>query len=182
MSRFFCLVIKAFNMKIKSNLLLFLLLILIPFLSWLFLDYGLDFRKKSFEEMTLNELLADTLFADYGIQLKDKITFIDLDGSEEVINGIYTQFKKAPNFQLLTSKRSIVEDENVDNVFFISGDTIKDIIKRDILDGQQYSLIDGDAQMRNVYKDDTQKGNMVKHIATLLPFVDKNTRRRDGKQ
>lgn len=169
-------------MKIKSNILLFLLLVLIPFLSWLFLDYGLDFRKKSFEEMSLNELLADTLFHDYGVELKDKITFVDLNGSDEVVMGIYAQFKKAPNFQLLTSKRSVVEDENAENVYFISGDTIREILDKDVLNDQQYSLIDGDAQMRNVYKDDSERGDMVKHIATLLPFVDKNTRRRDGKQ
>jgi hypothetical protein len=160
---------------------LFLLLVLIPFLSWLFLDYGLDFRKKSFDEMSLNELLADTLFQDYGIQLKDKITFVDLDGSDEVVKGVYEQFKKAPNFQLLTTKRFIGVDENIENVFLIGGDTIRAILSKDVLNGHQYSLIDGDAQMRNVYKDDSEKGNMVKHIATLLPFVDKNTRRRDGK-
>jgi hypothetical protein len=168
-------------MKHKSNLFIFAMLFIVPAVSWLFMRDGLDFRIQSFEEMSLNEKLADSLLSDYGIGLKDKVTFIEMSGSDEIINGVFNQFKDAPSFQLITNSRSKIVDEAV-NVYYIDGDTLKSILDKNVIGLNQYALVDGRAEIRKVYKDDLEKEQIVKHIATLLPFVDKNTRRRDGKQ
>ncbi len=153
-------------MKLKgSSLVIVLLLVLFPFVSWLYLKNGISFRKKA-----LDELAEKTTF-DYnqlgGIDtslINRKIMLIDLKGEEKNTANIYSQFKESTDFVIVSTS---------DRYPLQLNDSLSQIIKANY-PNKDYVLVDNDGKQRSTYtssEEDLKKA--VIHIATLIPFVEK---------
>jgi hypothetical protein len=153
-------------MKIKgSTLVVILLLILFPFVSWLYLKNGISFRKVALSE--LSEKKAFDLSVFHEIKQEDllgKIILIDINGEEENTVNIFDQFKESSDFKIISESNNFhysISKETMSTIKSVEGD-------------KAYILIDNEGFKRNVY--DNSMEDMKKaviHIATLIPFVEK---------
>ena len=153
-------------MKFKIQyVVILLLLVLFPFISWLYLKNGIGFRKQALEELStkseFNKSMLDSVAVN---QLAGKIALVDINGSRENLSKIYDQFKESTDFVILSSKSGynvLLGQNELENLKA----TFKDV---------SFVLIDNEGMIRRTYSEnDDEMKQLVIHIATLIPFVEK---------
>ncbi len=164
-------------MKFQKAYYLFLFLIFIPFASWYFLTGGIEYRLQSLEDLKMEKHMDQfSVFGDTTM-LHRKVSFVILNGDSKLVNQMFDQFVEAPGFQVLNCDQSLSDD--IEAVNFKSLDSLQcsELNKIDTLSGGRYALIDGDRNLRKVYFDDNEFKDIVRHIATVLPYVEKKLRK-----
>jgi hypothetical protein len=154
-------------MKFKIQyLVILLLLVLFPLISWLYLKNGISFRKQALNQLSSvtsfnNNILDSTTVSRFA----GKIALIEIDGAKESLDKINDQFKESSDFVILTSKcgyKVQLGNNEISN------------LKAEFPD-RSYILIDNEGKVRRTYMDnrDNEMKQLVIHIATLIPFVEK---------
>ena len=142
-----------------------MLLVLFPAISWLYLKNGISFRKTALEQLSdkmkfdLNDLDSIT-----SLSMKGKISLIDLKGDTSTLSRINDQFKESSDFTILSKKEGygvVLNNNEVDRLISKYGN-------------KTFILIDNEGYVRKSYSgEEGEKKEMIIHIATLIPFVEK---------
>lgn len=171
---FICLNLIISKMSLKKIWpLLFLMTVLVgfPALSWYYLRGGIDYRKEVLKELS-NKVSFDQLAVLDSVNVataKGKILLMDIHGEKGLSQKIFNQFKSSSQYFYMLSTNGIGHDT-------IS--TIQHEQFEGVVDTFDYLLIDGDNNLRYKYtSSDSDIKLLIKHIATLIPFVEKNSRR-----
>lgn len=164
--------------KIFNNFFLLAMIIIIPGLSWLFLKGGVDYRLESLGGLqTVDTIIAHDYLDTTVIKLKNRVTLISFDSHNEIISNLYDQFKDAPGFQIISTDKPQNNIDNSPNFFVLDSIQAVRLRSKASLTGN-YALVDGDFNIRSVYKDTSESKLMVRHIATVLPYVEKKKRKK----
>ena len=77
----------------KSSIVVVLLLVLFPLISWLYLKNGISFRKNALTELSNKEAFDFSILKELSIDdYKEKIVLIDIEGKSDNTQNIYNQF------------------------------------------------------------------------------------------
>lgn len=139
-----------------SWIALFLLLVVVPFGSWFYLNKGLNFRKTSLSEI----LPKDSLLVSHDTTsfFKGKTTVVVLhvnDATNKISTSIDSQFGNTPNFQ-------IVIYDSISNIL------LKDKLSK--FSNKSFVVVDQHLKIRNAYATDLDHvRKMVEHIAMIIP-------------
>lgn len=154
-------------MKFKIQyLVIILLLILFPLISWLYLKNGISFRRQALEQLSsitsFNNNILDSATLS---QFTGKIALIEINGSQESLVKINDQFKESSDFVILSSKSGYKVQLGNNEISNLKAE----------FPGKSYILIDNEGKVRRTYMDnsDNEMKQLVIHIATLIPFVEK---------
>lgn len=151
-----------------------LMLIGFPFVSWYYLTGGIDYRKTALKELESKIPFNFTELLDSSHQdLNGKLLLIDFNASNESFDRLYNQFNKAPEFNMISINSK-------DEIFNLSVEEIERL--KSTYPGSDLVLIDAQGMERKRYvdkKDDLQL--LVKHIATLLPVIEKKKEKYNSK-
>lgn len=147
--------------KLVSWIAVLLLLVIVPFGSWVYLSKGLNYRKSALAELKPKDSISiklDTLNLFAG---KTTLLVLQNQGSDEIVNAIEEQFKNAQALQVLykdsTKLRSYVPNNYLGG--FFEG-------RREFA----FALIDKDLLIRNYYSLDIESvKKMIEHIAIIMP-------------
>lgn len=167
---------------LRNNLFLLAMIVIIPAVSWMFLRTGVDYRLESLKDLEMKKpFLYSNLLAD-SIKFEDKVTLINLAGNDAKVAQLYDQFKEAPGFQLISANGSLSNPtdhiDNLGNLILLNDIESLGIVNYVDFKGGVYALIDGEGQLRRVYNSDEEIKSVVRHIATIIPYVEKNKRRK----
>ena len=178
-------------MSRKLTVALVFFLFLLPFVSWYYLQSGLNWRKKAQEELRGKEPFPLLAFKSRtGVPLEESgferhvslVTRLscDFDSAQwDLVGRLYSQFKetKKANFIFIgdcAEKPFIIPDSIQRDVFLNpctdSLQTCKAILK-DWPAGSRYALVDRFGIVRSYYpaKTHDEKRILVEHMALLLP-------------
>lgn len=148
--------------KLISWIALALLLFVVPFVSWFYLQKGLEYRKNLEREVVAKDsvrITEDTLHLLRG--KTSVISFAGTVGGDKVVEGILQQFKDVPRFQIL-SGGAVADNIAVPPGYF---DALASRYA-----GKKYMLVDTSCRIRNIYMDNTEDiKKLVEHIAVVLP-------------
>lgn len=178
-------------MSRKLTVTLILILFLLPFGSWYYLNSGLKWRKHAQEALQgKTPFPATDLVSTRGKKVGAEqlgnhvslITMMKCDSSaaqQEFVQGLYAQFKETgkANFIFLDTcsgaSSSWVDSININGYRIQCQDSLNacDPIWLHWQAGFTYGLIDRDGIIRNYYKAQTreEKRMLVEHMAILLP-------------
>lgn len=148
--------------KLISWIAVFLLLVVVPIGSWVYLNKGLNYRKAALSELLPKDSIdirLDTLNLFVG---KTSLVVLKNNASTtEVIKSLSEQFANTQGFQ-------IVFKDSTDNNLFTPAGYLNGYLAKDI--NNSFLLIDEKMKVRNVYKDDVASvKKMVEHIAIVIP-------------
>lgn len=153
--------IKSDLMKILSWIVLFALVVIVPFGSWYYLRQGLDYRKDALKNLEIKSKLDSTGSMDS--LFLGKTTLIVLKKNAEVrkaLMPIIDQFNDAYTFQVVSD--SAVHAEVM----------ITELSSNELLANKKYAfiLVDTSGYIRNYYGQSREDlKNLVEHLAVLLP-------------
>lgn len=137
-----------------------------PFLSWYYLTGGIDYRKTALKELESKEKFnLDELLDTAHHSMVGELLLVDFGGSSDSFDKLYSQFDKAPDFNMLS-----LNSKNQNNLL-----SIDEVNKLKVyFTGSSYILVDSDGMVRRKYVDSSDDMQLlVKHIATLLPVNEK---------
>lgn len=155
--------------KVQGGVVL-MLLVAFPILSWYYLKGGIDYRKEVLKELEYKVPIDTTLFDSFQIELiRNKVVVLDLHGDTAYTNKVYDQFKNTKDYFKLLSTSGVGGDS-------VSNELHKKL--ETLVDTMAYVLIDGQGNIRRKYSNtDDDIKLMIKHVASLIPFVETRRRR-----
>jgi len=178
-------------MSRKFLVTIILILFLLPFVSWYYLQSGLNWRKAAQEVMNGKKVFPNTEFTSkagrqFSSSLLEEhvsiVTFVPCTGNDEqmmVLQEVYNQFKETnkANFILLDScggTTDTAEDHLKKNWYRIPCSdslTICSSLLADWPAGKVFALVDRNKVIRSYYaiKTRDEKRILVEHMALLLP-------------
>ena len=153
-------------MKYLVSSVVFILIAIVPFGSWYYLQTGLNYRKDALKELEPKEEFSVDGF-DNSV-LKSKTTLFQLKKVEEdVLPEIYDQYNKSETYQVVTIEEAV---EAQDNWITISP-IIADVISSKY-DNAGFILVDTSVMVRNTYPADMDGvRSMIEHTSIVLPRI-----------
>ena len=162
-------------------LVLFLMFIVLPIGSYLYLSKGVDYRLAALEMVQPKGELLDFEFYVDGIArssqtLDEKTALIHVNENSEdskYLKMIYDQFKQSPNLVLLqiVSDSLVEEAEGFQKVYSPNAKAIMDAYS-----GKDILLIDTAMQVRSYYElNDSTVNELVRDISVILPLKKKSS-------
>ena len=98
------------------------------------------------------------------VGITGKIVLFNLKGSKEAINRINDQFKESTDFLILSGESG--------NDILLSNQEVEGL--RNSFPNKAYVLVDNEGKVRRTYSEtESEMKQLVVHIATLIPFVEK---------
>lgn len=160
-------------MKHFKSILLIVLLIGFPLISYLYLKSGYNFRLEALKQLEPKEEIADfsypMLSSDRLISLSDiksKVTIIynaDANNSEGMLNPIFDKFSDRKEFQVFgfsLDSTVILQSQN-NRWTILNGEYIWD---------SQLALVDTSATIRSYYTIDSSEFHLLaRHIPIIMP-------------
>lgn len=176
-------------MSRKLLVTLILILFLFPFVSWYYLQRGLDWRKEAQEVMKGKEPFPAGEWKDHAgnmistEQLEGKVTlvtFLNCDQMDEkkiLLDELYEQFKetgKAHFIILDTCQTNMFSDPlRKDWIVLSCSDSMNlcDLLSENWPAEKSHALVDRDKHIRSYYASSTEeeKRILLEHMALLLP-------------
>ncbi len=177
-------------MSRKLFITLILILFLLPFVSWYYLQQGLNWRKEAQDVMNGKEAFPEGEWSDLhgkklsNDQLENHVTLVarlscdDKQENSMVLEKFYDQFKetKKANFILLDSCYSgtaNLDSAKIDWYVFSCQDTTDfcRLLSAAWPAGKTHALVDRNKIIRSYYHADTEdeKRVLLEHMALLLP-------------
>lgn len=153
-------------MKYLVSSVVFILIAIVPFGSWYYLQTGLNYRKDALKELEPKEKFSASGFDDS--ILKSKTTLFQLKKVEEdVLPEIYDQYNKSQTYQVVAVESP---SEPHDNWITISP-IIADVISSKY-DNAGFILVDTSMMVRNTYPADMDGVRlMIEHTSIVLPRI-----------
>jgi len=153
-------------MKYLVSGIVFILIAVVPFGSWYYLQTGLNYRKDA-----LKELEPKGLFYSDGFDntiLKSKTTLLQLkEVDEKVLPEIFDQYSKSETYQVIGIDSPV---EPFDNWKTISADKAKIISSN--YDNAGFILVDTNMMVRNTYPPNMDGvRRMIEHTSIILPRI-----------
>lgn len=167
--------------RLLPILVLFLMFIVLPLGSYLYLSRGVDYRLAALEMVKPKGQLMDFQYYENGIVrnsnfLDNKTSLIHINENSRdsrYLDMIYDQFKQSPNLELL----QIVSDSITSN-----GEGFSRVYSPNALEiintynGKDIILVDTALQVRSYYAlNDSTVNELVRDIAVILPLKKKST-------
>ncbi len=149
------------------------MIVIIPAVSWMFLRTGVDYRMESLKDLEMKEAFIKTDLLPDSISLNDHVSLICLDAASEKVAQLYDQFKDAPIFQLISTRPISQKIIDKGNFYTLGNDYAIKMEEYSKFRNAKYALIDGDSNIRRVYTSDEEIKILVRHIATILPYVER---------
>ncbi len=179
-------------MSRKFIITIVLILFLLPFVSWYYLQSGLDWRKTAqdvmngttpFPEGEYKDIEGDVFNADSLAYRVSIVSFASCDDSDKdrvkVLEDVYNQFKdtKKANYIVLDSCAASSSEKAInerDKWYHISCDqsgTLCDRLMQDWPFDRTFALIDRNGVIRSYYAIHTEDERrlLVEHMSLLLP-------------
>lgn len=176
-------------MSRKLLVTLILILFLFPFVSWYYLQRGLDWRKEAQEVMKGKEAFPSGEWMDQTTnkistdQLEGKVTLVtflncdQIDDDKNLLNELYEQFKETgkAHFIILDSCRTDKLDDlsRQDWIVLSCSDSMNlcYLLSKNWPDDKSHALVDKDKHIRSYYASETEdeKRILLEHMALLLP-------------
>ena len=148
-------------MKILSWIVLFALVVIVPFGSWYYLRQGLDYRKDALKQLAVKSKLDSTAYTDS--LFSGKTTLVVLRSNKDVeaaLKPIIDQFKDAYTFQ-------VVADSALQTDILTSDVPLDSLFRSH---NHSFALVDTAGNIRNYYgQTRTDLKDLVEHLAVLLP-------------
>lgn len=157
--------------KLISYVVLLMMLVIFPFLSWLYLKNGYEYRKQNLQELSGNYPLFIPETLDTGlVHILGKTSLVIPSVDTFFTTNLYKQFKDAPTFQLISDYKA-GEFQGQPNWILLPDSVFSAFVK--LNDIQVAALIDTAAKIRRKYSVDEKDyiKSVVEHTATLLPFT-----------
>ena len=153
-------------MKYLVSSVVFILIAVVPFGSWYYLQTGLNYRKDALKELAPKGVFSSELF-DNSI-LKSKTTLFQLkEMDEDVLPEIFEQYNKSKTYQVVATVRP---SEPQSNWKIISLEAAKAISSK--YDNAGFILIDTSMMVRNTYSADMDGvRRMIEHTSIVLPRI-----------
>lgn len=165
-----------------NGILLLLVLVGLPFGSYLYLKSGFQFRKRLIDELQTKAALKDTLTQGGTlIPTRGRCTVVNISGEPQNPISLYDQFKDAKGFQLVglvdtldMSKYSEKRQKNIaaslsKNYFRL--DSAKVVSLQQLYPNTQFLILDTMGLVRKVYAGGTEDMKKIAgHITVLLPL------------
>lgn len=146
------------------------LVFLLPAGSYLYLHYGLEYRKTALSELDQSEAIhSDVDTSGWGLDGRISVLYnFDLNKSLSDSNLLTEQFNNNPNFQILSVSSS---DDGLVDTEVIKHVAVTDGQKRLLFDEDEvYALCDTFAMLRRSYGADIDELKLlVKHVGIILP-------------
>lgn len=166
-------------MKQLKTVLLLLMLIGLPLISWYFLKSGLEWRKEKVSDLKAKELFMrsfdfsnadkDALYEMMAhrtavVKLSDAINENDeklIDQFDNAYTFQFISFEKTENMSKGWNSKSVVR-------YFKPSSQNCTIAE---MQGSKYMIVDTTGMIRQFYKDDSEKslGTMIEDLAVILP-------------
>ena len=153
-------------MKYLVSSVVFILIAVVPFGSWYYLQTGLNYRKDALKELEPKGLFSSDGF-DNSI-LKSKTTLLQLkEVDENVLPEIFDQYNKSETYQVIAIESPV---EPYDNWITISSEDAKVISSN--YDNAGFILVDTSMMVRNTYPADMDGvRRMIEHTSIILPRI-----------
>ncbi len=153
-------------MKYLVSSVVFILIAIVPFGSWYYLQTGLNYRKEALKELEPKEQFSVDGF-DSSI-LKSKTTLFQLKSVEEdVLPQIFEQYNKSETYQVV----AIDSPEEEQNNWITISPIIADVISSKY-DDAGFILVDTSMMVRNTYPADMDGvRRMIEHTSIVLPRI-----------
>jgi hypothetical protein len=153
-------------MKYLVSSVVFILIAIVPFGSWYYLQTGLNYRKEALKELEPKGLFSADGF-DNSI-LRSKTTLFQLkDVEENVLPKIFEQYNKSKTYQVVAID---TPDEPQSNWKVISSDLANTISSK--YDNAGFILVDTSMMVRNSYPADMDGvRRMIEHTSIVLPRI-----------
>lgn len=159
-------------MKYLKRLGVVIMIVVLPAISWYYLDTGYDFRKDAIEKLKPKGSIENWL-ANKNISLNlnsvakgraSLLVFRSSVQSDETYRELFDQFKTSDNFQMIMLNQGYGDFDTRD----IKGNVINFRAKHDL--DQYFVLLDDQMQVRNEYTLSQESlKEMVQHIAITIP-------------
>ncbi len=167
--------------KLLPILVLFLMFIVLPLGSYLYLSRGVDYRLAALEMVKPKGELIDFQFYENGVarssrSLDNKTALIHINENSKdskYLTMIYEQFTQSPNLELLqiVSDSLISNEEGFSKVYSPNAKSIMNAYS-----GKDIILIDTALQVRSYYAlNDSTVNELVRDIAVILPLKKKSS-------
>lgn len=167
--------------RLLPILVLFLMFIVLPLGSYLYLSRGVDYRLAALEMVEPKGELIDFEYYVDGVarssrSLNNKTALIHINESSsdsKYLDMIYAQFKQSPNFELLeiVSDSLVKEEDGFTKVYSPNSKAIMDAYG-----GKDILLVDTALQVRSYYElNDSTINELVRDIAVILPLKKKSS-------
>lgn len=153
-------------MKYLVSSVVFILIAVVPFGSWYYLQTGLNYRKDALKELEPKGLFSADDF-DNSV-LKSKTTLFQLkDVKEDVLTEIFDQYDKSETYQVVAVQKPT---EVFSNWKVISQELANRISSK--YDNAGFILVDTSMMVRNTYPADMDGvRRMIEHTSIVLPRV-----------
>lgn len=165
-----------------NGILLLLVLVGLPFGSYLYLKSGFQFRKNLIDELKTTSVLKDSLTQDGAlIPTRGRCTVVNISGTPQNQTSLYDQFKDAKGFQLVGSVDTLTMSEYSEkrqkNITaslsknYYKLDSAKVVSFQQLYPNTQFIILDTMGLVRKLYaggKEDMKK--IAGHITVLLPL------------
>jgi len=148
-------------MKILSWIVLFALVVIVPFGSWYYLRQGLDYRKDALKQLEVKAKLDSTGYTDSIFSGKTTLVVLRInEETEAALVPIIDQFKDAYTFQ-------VIADSSVQSNIIAASVPLDSLFIRQ---NHSFALVDTSGNIRNYYGQTMEDlKNLVEHLAVLLP-------------
>lgn len=167
--------------KLLPILVLFLMFIVLPLGSYLYLSRGVDYRLAALEMVKPKGELIDFQYYVDGLtrssrSLDNKTALIHINENSRdsrYLDMIYDQFKQSPNLELLqiVSDSLVAQKEGFNKVYSPDAKAIMNAYN-----GKDIILIDTALQVRSYYElNDSTINELVRDIAVILPLKKKSS-------
>ena len=178
-------------MSRKFLITVILILFLLPFVSWYYLQSGLNWRKQAQVIMSGKQIFPQGEWIDQSgrklssSQLADHVTIVTLlsctgrESIDSTIEAFYDQFKETnkANFILLDncSEMPISHQDSLKTNWYVfncnDATTLCDSLKLNWPANKTHALIDRNKVIRSYYSESTkdEKRILLEHMALLLP-------------
>lgn len=157
--------------KIINYVVLLMMLVVFPFLSWLYLKNGYEYRRQNIQELSGNQplYLPETLDTSL-VNIFGKTSLVITTVDTLMTTNLFRQFKDAPTFQLISDYKA-GEFQSQKNWILLSDSVFSSFVK--LNDIQVAALIDTAGKIRKKYSLDEKDyiKSVVVHTASLLPFT-----------
>lgn len=157
--------------KVISYVVLFMMLVIFPFLSWLYLKNGYEYRKQNMQELSGDYPLYIPETLDTGlVNIFGKTSLVITTIDTLFTTNLFRQFKDAPTFQLISNYKA-AEFQSQQNWISLPDSVFYSFAK--LNDIQFAALIDTAGKIRRKYSVDEKDyiKSVVVHTASLLPFT-----------
>lgn len=168
-------------MKIKPGVVgLFILLVIVPGITWYWLQKGLNYSKAIYHELELTEVpvvIAEGTFPEllFPDSLRDKVLLVvkhyDQE-QQENLDQVWRQFSTNPNLAILQESSDLAGKPflRIADRFYMIPE-----VPQDYFSGQEVFLVDDEMNIRKRYSPNTREEwvELVQHLAFLVPRVRK---------